>query len=269
VHAIDGKRIICEKAKCTAKKDENDRSFEETLSVDTSTSSTHEENSKFDVKSSKTPSAKSPEEIDCRRIWVGGISKSLTDNDLYAFFSSYGEVEQSFVVTDDRGRSKGFAYVTFSSPSSASSVLKQECIEISGRTVTTKSALPESVMNKNKIYVCNLDENTEESTLFNYFKKFGSVVEAVIKDAGSHRFAFIRFESKDSVEQVFDIQSHIIDGKMVHCERANGSRRLNSKNTVDGTRGADQSVSGFPLSSNSMSFQNKLKFQNMDRSKRF
>jgi RNA recognition motif-containing protein len=266
--------LICEKARCSVKKEDSERSADGNSSEFTGVFSKHEPSSseelpkiQSDFKVQKPN--KSQEEIDSRRIWVGGISKNLNDKELFQFFTSFGEVEQAFVVTDDRGRSKGFAYVTFSSPSSANLVLKADKVEIQGKIVTTKSALPESVMNKNKIYVCNLNEDTEELSLFNYFKQFGTVVEAVIKDAGSHRFAFVRFELKDSVERVFDISSHSIDGKVVHCERAYGSRRSAAKSySVEGSRASDQSVSEVGAgSSASVYHQNKSRTPKLERFK--
>eukprot|EP00475_Leptophrys_vorax_P018235 TRINITY_DN24861_c0_g2_i1.p1 TRINITY_DN24861_c0_g2~~TRINITY_DN24861_c0_g2_i1.p1 ORF type:complete len:614 (+),score=139.11 TRINITY_DN24861_c0_g2_i1:187-2028(+) len=168
-----------------------------------------------------------------KRIWIGGISKSMTDRELVEYFTAFGDVEQAFIVTDDRSRSKGFAYVTFVSCESAARVLASENLKVGDRTVTVKAALPEAVMNKNKIYVCGLGDHTTQKELFDYFRMFGTVVEAIIKDAGSHRFAFVRFESRVAVEHVFDKASHVIGGKVVHCERAYGSRRGQVKGSSD------------------------------------
>lgn len=128
-----------------------------------------------------------------RRLWVGGICKFMTDVELEHYFSQFGNVEQAFIITDERGRSKGFAYITFVEAECASRVLQSGSLQIKDREVTVKAALPESVMNKNKIYVCRLNDDISQEQLLQYFRMFGTVVEAVIKDAGSHRFAFVRF----------------------------------------------------------------------------
>jgi cold-inducible RNA-binding protein len=256
--------IICERAKCSSKKKEESfagsfplRNRSLTQGPISPEVSSHSKTQSMDAKTIQRPQAGSrfadvedyslegnvPSATD-KRIWVGGVSKSMTDRELVEFFSTFGEVEQAFIVTDDRGRSKGFAYVTFLESTTASRVLGTKNLKIGGRVVTIKAALPEAVMNKNKIYVCGLADNTTQNDVFDYFRMFGTVVEAIVKDAGSHRFAFVRFgnfmlrclrgsdlhvEYRSAVDQVFEQQSHIIGGKAVHCERAYGSRRSLSK----------------------------------------
>jgi hypothetical protein len=226
-HFIQGKLIFCERARSSSRKNEsqyfkvNDASTQansQNFSAETSPTSglssqnicnnsqnqgTAQYQGKRDgIEGVPSPNYFSQSHVD-RRIWIGGISKSLSDHELADFFNKFGDVEQAFIVTDDRGRSKGFAYVTFSSVESASRVLNGNSVKIGERFVTVKAALPEAVMNKNKIYVCGLGDETIQQDVFDYFQTFGTVVEAIIKDAGSHRFAFVRFGKSFCVFGIF------------------------------------------------------------------
>ena len=56
-----------------------------------------------------TPSSKEkPEE---RRLFVGQLSKSTTDEDLHVMFTPYGSVEDISIIRDENGISKSAAFV--------------------------------------------------------------------------------------------------------------------------------------------------------------
>jgi RNA recognition motif-containing protein len=51
--------------------------------------------------------------MDNRKLFVGGISWNLTEEQLKEAFSKIGEVEEAKIITDRvSGRSKGFGFVT-------------------------------------------------------------------------------------------------------------------------------------------------------------
>eukprot|EP01117_Protostelium_nocturnum_P010216 TRINITY_DN3660_c0_g1_i4.p1 TRINITY_DN3660_c0_g1~~TRINITY_DN3660_c0_g1_i4.p1 ORF type:complete len:243 (+),score=56.74 TRINITY_DN3660_c0_g1_i4:302-1030(+) len=57
------------------------------------------------------------------RVFVGGISWKADEESLSNFFSSYGRVEECKIIMDKAtGKSKGYGFVTFSSPESAQRV---------------------------------------------------------------------------------------------------------------------------------------------------
>lgn len=128
-----------------------------------------------------------------RRLWIGGISKNMTLTQLEKELGLHGELENLCIVSDDMGRSKGFSYATFKSESDVASVLAMPELTVAGIPVTVKRALPESVMNKHKVYVRGLSLESSRESILKYFRKFGNALEVILKDSGNKRFAFVRF----------------------------------------------------------------------------
>ncbi|KAJ8077053.1 hypothetical protein PM082_001476 [Marasmius tenuissimus] len=76
------------------------------------------------------------------KIYVGNLSWNTTDDTLRAAFQQYGQVVDSIVMRDrDTGRSRGFGFVTYSSPQEAdqaiSSMNEQE---LDGRRIKVNMA---------------------------------------------------------------------------------------------------------------------------------
>jgi len=81
-----------------------------------------------------------------KKLYVGNLAFSVTDQDLGNSFSPYGTVESSKVITDrDSGRSKGFGFVEMSSESEASdAIAKLNGTEQNGRALTVSEAKPQA-----------------------------------------------------------------------------------------------------------------------------
>ncbi len=77
-----------------------------------------------------------------KKLFVGNLSWNTTDESLQEVFSQFGEVTEAKVITDrDNGRSRGFAFVTFSEESAAekaSSVLDGSTLD--GRAIRVNEA---------------------------------------------------------------------------------------------------------------------------------
>ncbi|XP_059303078.1 heterogeneous nuclear ribonucleoprotein 1-like [Lycium ferocissimum] len=79
-----------------------------------------------------------------KKIFVGGLPISLTEDELKEYFSSYGYVlEQQIMLDRETGRSRGFGFVTFDSEDAVEKVLNNGRMhEISGKQVEIKRAEP-------------------------------------------------------------------------------------------------------------------------------
>ncbi|MEZ5356707.1 MAG: RNA-binding protein [Bryobacteraceae bacterium] len=77
-------------------------------------------------------------------IFVGNLSFDTTQDDLYAAFSAYGNVERVNVVTDrDTGRSRGFAFVEMTQASEAQTAISVlNGSELHGRAINVNEARP-------------------------------------------------------------------------------------------------------------------------------
>lgn len=77
-----------------------------------------------------------------KKLFVGGISWSTTDDGLRSAFESFGEVTEAVVVTDrETGRSRGFGFVTFADDSAADAAVESmDGASLDGRTINVNEA---------------------------------------------------------------------------------------------------------------------------------
>lgn len=79
-----------------------------------------------------------------RRLFVGGLPYSVSDQQLEELFAQYGPVESARVVTDRMtGRSRGFGFVEMTSDAEAEEAkTKLNGADYEGRTLTVNEARP-------------------------------------------------------------------------------------------------------------------------------
>jgi RNA recognition motif-containing protein len=79
-----------------------------------------------------------------KKLYVGNLSYSVSDENLAEVFGQCGTVESARVVTDrDSGRSKGFGFVEMSSDTEATSAIeKLNGQDLSGRNMNVSEAKP-------------------------------------------------------------------------------------------------------------------------------
>jgi RNA recognition motif-containing protein len=81
-----------------------------------------------------------------KKLYVGNLSFSVTDQALADAFSQCGTVETAKVIMDrDTGRSKGFAFVEMSSATEAqTSISKLNGSQFEGRAMNVSEAKPQA-----------------------------------------------------------------------------------------------------------------------------
>ena len=81
-----------------------------------------------------------------KKLYVGNLPYSATDQDLVNAFSQCGTVESARVIMDrDSGRSKGFAFVEMSSTQEAAASISQlNGAQIDGRAINVSEAKPQA-----------------------------------------------------------------------------------------------------------------------------
>lgn len=86
-----------------------------------------------------------PGEIMAKKIYVGNLSFSVTDEELQQAFASFGNVASASIITDKMsGRSKGFGFVEMESDSAADvAISKMDGQDIAGRPVRVSEAKPQ------------------------------------------------------------------------------------------------------------------------------
>jgi RNA recognition motif-containing protein len=79
-----------------------------------------------------------------KKIYVGNLPFTATNESLSEMFASFGQVDSSKIVTDrDTGRSKGFGFVEMSDSSEADAAIeKLNGADFGGRSLTVNEARP-------------------------------------------------------------------------------------------------------------------------------
>ncbi|CAH3155642.1 unnamed protein product, partial [Pocillopora meandrina] len=82
-----------------------------------------------------------------KKIFVGGVSASTTEEDLTNFFKQYGEVAESKLMFDKvTHRHRGFGFVTFETEDAAESACEEQFHLINDKKTEVKKAQPREVM---------------------------------------------------------------------------------------------------------------------------
>lgn len=160
------------------------------------------------------------------KIVVLGIPWQTDSATLEHHFSQFGTVEEAQIMRERyTGKSRGFGFVTFTSPEDAERAIATDHL-IDGRRCEAKYALPEgkvASIRTTRIFVARIPASVTDSEFRSYFEQFGTVQDAYMpKDPskqGHRGIGFVTFASPDSVEAVIS-QTHVLNGNEIAIDRA-------------------------------------------------
>ncbi|KAF5737545.1 putative ribonucleoprotein chloroplast [Tripterygium wilfordii] len=175
------------------------------------------------------------------KLFVGNLPFNVQSSDLADLFGNAGTVEMVEVIYDkNTGRSRGFGFVTMSSPEEAEAAAQQfNGYELEGRALRVNAGPPPPKESSsfrgsrfggggasygggggsyggggassgagNRLYVGNLPWNFDDSALQNLFSEQGKVVEAKVvydRDSGRSRgFGFVTYSSSEEVNNAIE-----------------------------------------------------------------
>jgi len=80
-----------------------------------------------------------------KKLYIGNLPYSVTDDQLMELFVQYGEVESAVVISDRAtGRSKGFGFVEYSEDAAADAAMAEmDGKEMDGRALRVSEARPQ------------------------------------------------------------------------------------------------------------------------------
>ncbi|XP_060839067.1 heterogeneous nuclear ribonucleoprotein 87F-like isoform X1 [Rhopalosiphum padi] len=166
-----------------------------------------------------------------RKLFIGGLNYTTTNDSLKEFFEQWGEIVDVVVMKDPQTkRSRGFGFITYSQSSMVDQAMSNRPHKIDGREVETKRAVPRDDIDKpdiaatvKKMFVSGIKEQSEND-LHEYFGKFGNITNVTIvtdKDSGQRKgFGFIEYDDTDSVDKAVLIKSHQVAGGKLDVKKA-------------------------------------------------
>ena len=79
------------------------------------------------------------------KLYVGNLPYNISDDQLEAMFTKFGQPDSARVITDrDTGQSKGFGFVEFGDDAAARQAMSLNGTEFSGRNLTVNEARPKN-----------------------------------------------------------------------------------------------------------------------------
>jgi RNA recognition motif-containing protein len=190
----------------------------------------YEKKKKENEKNKKNPNfkeSKDPERTNIYEVLVSNLSWTVTEDELFNFFSSCGNIQSITIPYDNElKRIKGFSFVRFNDKESFVKALelnnkmfKERILKIIERKKQNEPDLQKTKGNDDKI-VCikNLSQFTTEVDLKKLFSEYGDVIirRPVFNDTGKFKnFAFIEFQSIDSAKQSLEKNGLYLNDKEI------------------------------------------------------
>ncbi|KHN85948.1 Heterogeneous nuclear ribonucleoprotein A1 [Toxocara canis] len=123
-----------------------------------------------------------------RKLFIGGLTSSTTDETLKDFYSQWGQLLDCIVMRDPTTkRSRGFGFVTFTKQSEVNAAMANRPHVIDGKTVDPKRAVPrelsqrsEANISSKRLYVSGVREDHTEQMFSDYFSNYGNVIKCDI-----------------------------------------------------------------------------------------
>ena len=146
-----------------------------------------------------------------RTVFISNLGFSVNEDDLKTCLETSGTILDVRLVKKPTGESKGYAFVEFEKYTDALEALKRDNELLSGRPMYVSECDPErrsgpvfkyeTGLEKNKLFVSNLDLAVSRAELTEVFSKFGRIKEVRIpmkRNGEAKGIAFVDFEDEVS-----------------------------------------------------------------------
>ena len=174
-----------------------------------------------------------PESKMLRRLFLGRLSLSTTEETLREYFGRYGTLSEVVVMKfPDSGRSRGFGFLTFERAQAVDDCQAARPHEVDGKLIECKRATakkdsknPEALVEVKKLWVGGFCEEATDDDVKEYFGQFGGKVLGVEQirwpESGKKRgFGFVEFADTDTVDKICLIEKHRLKGRRLDIKKA-------------------------------------------------
>ncbi|XP_016407296.1 embryonic polyadenylate-binding protein B-like [Sinocyclocheilus rhinocerous] len=176
-------------------------------------------------------------------VYIKNFSEDIDHEKLKSIFSEFGKTLSVCVMTDERGRSRGFGFVNFENHGDARrAVTEMNGKELNGRVLYVGRAqkrLERQGELKRKfeqikqeriqryqgvnLYVKNLDDSIDDEKLRKEFAPYGTITSAKVMTDGGHSrgFGFVCFSSpEEATKAVTEMNGRIVSTKPLYVALA-------------------------------------------------
>ena len=174
-------------------------------------------------------------------IFVGGLASTVTNEELFQYFSKFGIIESCEVQVwkNNPEKCRGFAIVKVSDDLTYNNILGS-IHRLSGRPIECKKMIKDrealneynSDLMERKLFVSGLAKSVDDLMLWDFFSQFGPLEMAYIikhhKDLKSKGFGFVCFCRREDKEKVLKENCWTILDKPIFC--TNYSAKSETKN---------------------------------------
>ena len=171
-----------------------------------------------------------------RKIFVGGLNKTTSDEGFLEYFQQFGNTVDNIVMKDPHTQtSRGFGFITYDSSSAVENVFRNKPHVLDGKTVDCKRAMPKEVNNASahakvtKLFVGGLKDGITEEKIREYFEHRhqdcdGKIVNVEL--VAGKPFGFIETSDHDFADRLVISEGNFtIDGKTMHLQKSDSKYR--------------------------------------------
>ena len=175
-----------------------------------------------------------------RKVFVGGLNLKTTEESFNEYFSKFGELVDSVVMSDPyTKKSRGFGFLEFATAAAVEACQAARPHVVDGKEVESKRAVPrekfsnpEAGQSVKKVFVGGL-RDLEEDQLREYFGQFGQCTSVAVmtdKQTGKKRgFGFIEFEDYDTVDRIVLQGEHVVEGTRIEVRKAVDKKEMDGR----------------------------------------
>ncbi|KAI1714115.1 RNA recognition motif domain-containing protein [Ditylenchus destructor] len=162
--------------------------------------------------------------------WIRDVAKSITEEDLIAFYSKYGQLRECRLQKTPTGLVH--AFVSYSAVDEINRAMDDRPHIIGGEPLRI-SFLGRGHSNSVSLVVGSLPENVTEETLRKEFSKYGKPVYWKIENEGrfnqSGPYGIVTYGSEEEALNALNSGPHTIEGSVVDVRKVNEAKTSSSK----------------------------------------
>ncbi|XVF36312.1 hypothetical protein REPUB_Repub19eG0047300 [Reevesia pubescens] len=145
-------------------------------------------------------------------LYVGDLDVTVTDEQLFEFFSQVAQVVSVRVCRDlATGRSLGYGYVNYNNPRDAARALDLlNFTPLNNKPIRIMYSQRDPSLRKSgaaNIFIKNLDKSIDHKALHDTFSAFGNILSCKISTDGfgqSKGYGFVQFDNEESAQNAID-----------------------------------------------------------------